>query len=93
MGADKIHNQMLMKLNAENKVFLLHPFNRLLSSGFVPKDWKQATVIPLVKPGKEKENAKNVSSTTDVRGLLKPKAFSRISNPAFAEADLQSTTW
>ena len=78
MGADKIHNQMLMKLNAENKKSLLHLFNRLLATGFVPKQWKEATVIPLLKPGKKKEDAKSYRPISLTSCLC--KAFERIIN-------------
>lgn len=28
-------------------------FNHLWENGFLPKEWKHATIIPLVKPGKQ----------------------------------------
>ena len=55
MGADKVHNKMLKNLDANNRSFLLHVFNRIHATGYVPKSWKEAVVIPLIKPGKPRK--------------------------------------
>ena len=53
MGPDLIHNRMLKNLNNTNHMALTHLINTLFISGFVPEVWKSATVIPLLKPGKD----------------------------------------
>jgi len=78
MGADLIHNVMLKNLNSENKTFLLHLYNRLLATGFVPRSWKPATVIPLIKPGKPKDKATSYRPISLTSCLC--KAFERIIN-------------
>ena len=52
MVTDLIHNEMLARLSSANRRALLHVFNRLWKSGFVPDHWKLAIVIPLLKQGK-----------------------------------------
>ncbi|EFX68494.1 hypothetical protein DAPPUDRAFT_114527 [Daphnia pulex] len=44
MGRDLIHNQMIANLTDTNKTHLLHLFNRMLTTHFVPPDWKTATL-------------------------------------------------
>jgi len=56
-GTDTIHNRMLTNLNVTNRKSLLHLFNRLFQTGCVPESWKEAAVIPLLKPEKPKEEA------------------------------------
>ncbi|KAI9565067.1 putative R-directed D polymerase from mobile element jockey-like [Daphnia sinensis] len=56
MGPDLIHNEMIRNLSSPNKLHLLHLFNGLLTNAHVPKLWKQSIVIPLLKPGKPREN-------------------------------------
>ena len=55
MGKDQIHNKMIKNLSETNKTHLLHLFNSMLMSSYVPADWKQGTIIPLRKPGKPPE--------------------------------------
>ncbi|KZS04645.1 Uncharacterized protein APZ42_032370 [Daphnia magna] len=56
MGPDLIHNEMIRNLSSPNKLHLLHLFNGLLTNAHVPSLWKQSIVIPLLKPGKPREN-------------------------------------
>jgi hypothetical protein len=55
MGKDLIHNQMITNLSEENKMHLLHLFNHMLQTHYVPTDWKTTTVIPIQKPDKPAE--------------------------------------
>jgi hypothetical protein len=55
MGRDLIHNQMITNLSEKNKMHLLHLFNNILQTHYVPTDWKTATVIPIQKPDKPAE--------------------------------------
>ena len=55
-GPDYIHNQMLYHLSSQNLIYLLHIFNLFLENGFAPLLWKEATIIPLLKPDKPPTN-------------------------------------
>ena len=52
MGADLVHNQMLANLSNRNTDHLQDLMNNCLAQGYVPQAWKNATVVPLLKPGK-----------------------------------------
>lgn len=52
MGKDKIHNLMIRNLSPSNRRHVLHLMNHMLRNKYVPADWKQATIIPIIKPGK-----------------------------------------
>ncbi|KZR99972.1 putative Pol protein, partial [Daphnia magna] len=56
VGTDLVHNLMIKNLTAKNQIYLKHLFNTLLKSAFVPPQWKQSIVIPLLKPGKPAED-------------------------------------
>lgn len=56
VGMDLVDNRMVKNLSAENQDCLRHLFDTLLKNAFVPTEWKQATVIPLLKPGKPAED-------------------------------------
>ena len=51
-GPDVIHNDMLRRLPAVAQEALLATFNSLWETGTFPAAWQQATVIPILKPGK-----------------------------------------
>ena len=51
-GPDVIHNDMLRRLPAVAQKALLATFNSLWETGTFPAAWQQATVIPILKPGK-----------------------------------------
>ena len=51
-GPDAIHNDMLGHLPAVAQEALLAVFNSLWESGVFPEAWREATVIPILKPGK-----------------------------------------
>ena len=52
-GPDDIHYQFLKNLPPDSLQLLLNIFNDIWSSGKVPDSWKEATVIPVPKPGKD----------------------------------------
>ena len=52
VGTDRISNIMLNSLSPENKIHLHHLFNTHLNNSFVPPQWKQSIIIPLLKPDK-----------------------------------------
>ena len=52
MGRDRIHNEMLKNLNQNNRTTLLNLLNISLNTGYLPPDWKNAAVVPILKPNK-----------------------------------------
>lgn len=58
-GPDSIHNQMIKNLPQTSKNLLLNIFNRIWTDGKIPNTWKEATVIPIPKPGKDHSQATN----------------------------------
>ena len=51
-GPDAIHNDMLRRLPAVALQALLALYNWLWETGTFPATWREATVIPILKPGK-----------------------------------------
>ena len=51
-GPDRVNNDMLMHLPECAMDILLAIFNRLWESGEFPAVWREAVVVPLLKPGK-----------------------------------------
>ena len=58
-GPDDIHYQFLKHLPDTSLSVLLKTFNDIWETGNVPKSWKEATVIPIPKPGKDNTNPNN----------------------------------
>ena len=52
-GPDGIHYSMLKNLSATGQNFLLEIFNDIFNTGKLPKHWKLAHVIPILKEGKD----------------------------------------
>ena len=52
-GPDEIPYVLLRKLNIEQKKILFNFYNYIWKSSSVPKQWKQAILIPLLKPGEK----------------------------------------
>jgi potassium voltage-gated channel Eag-related subfamily H protein 8 len=48
-----IHNEMLSHLPPSGKEFLLSIYNRIWTEISVPDSWREAAVIPVLKPGKD----------------------------------------
>lgn len=51
-GEDSIHNEFLLHLSHSHKEKLLKFYNEILKEQKFPNSWKQASLIPIVKPGK-----------------------------------------
>ena len=58
-GGDAIHYEMLKKLPNNAKIALLALFNQSWKEGTSPDEWSQATIIPILKPGKDKQDPKS----------------------------------
>ena len=58
-GPDALSYRMLKELPLYYKKNILELFQRCWTYGEIPKVWKQAIIIPILKPGKEKKNPNN----------------------------------
>ena len=58
-GPDEIHYQLLKHLPRDSLMVLLDIFNDIWASAEIPECWKEATVIPIPKPGKDSKNPSN----------------------------------
>jgi potassium voltage-gated channel Eag-related subfamily H protein 8 len=61
-GTDGIHNEMLFHLPTAGKLFLLSTYNRIWTEISVPDAWREATVIPVPKPGKDRPPGKQLQT-------------------------------
>ena len=59
VGPDEIHYEFLKQLPSCSLDFLLQAFNEVWVSGKFPTTWKQATIIPIPKPGKDNTDPSN----------------------------------
>ena len=59
VGPDEIHYEFLKQLPSCSLDFLLQAFNEVWVSGKFPASWKQSTIIPIPKPGKDNTNPSN----------------------------------
>ncbi|GBO12189.1 hypothetical protein AVEN_162623-1 [Araneus ventricosus] len=50
---------MIKRLSTESKKNLLYLYNRIWKEHYFPTFWQQATIIPLLKPGKDPTNPSN----------------------------------
>ena len=72
-GPDDIHYQFLKHLPDTSLSVLLKTFDDIWETGNVPKSWKEATVIPVPKPGKDDAgpgNCRPVALTSCICGTL-----------------------
>ena len=51
-GPDGVHNEMLAHLSLFAQEVLLNSFNTLWVRGEFPEAWREAIVVPILKPGK-----------------------------------------
>ena len=51
-GSDQVHNQHLVHLPLDFRIWLIGIFTQSLETGVVPQIWKEAVIIPIPKPGK-----------------------------------------
>jgi hypothetical protein len=63
----RVHNNMLKNLNDQNKNHMLHLFNTLPESSYVPDSWKIAVIIPIHKqdkPANDPDSYRPISLTS-----------------------------
>jgi len=70
-GPDAIPNVVLKKLPNSAHEFLAELINCILSTGYYPDSWKKANVIPIPKPGKPSNEAKNFRPISLLNSLSK----------------------
>ena len=81
-GPDGIHNDMLRHLPAVAQEALLATFNSLWETGTFPAAWRQATVVPILKPGKSGHNPlhyRPISLTSSLCKLMEKMVNVRLS--------------
>ena len=81
-GPDAIHNDMLRHLPAVALEALLATINSIWQTGTFPAVWRQATVIPILKPGKsglEPRHYRPISLTSSLCKLMEKMVNVRLS--------------
>ena len=58
-GPDQIHYQLLKHLPQESLQILLDIFNHIFATNKFPDSWREATIIPIPKPGKDHTDPAN----------------------------------
>ena len=71
VGPDQIHYEFIKQLPSSYLDFLLQAFNEVWVSGKFPTSWKQATIIPMPKPGKDNADQSNYRPITLTSCLCK----------------------
>ncbi|KNH06188.1 Tbingi protein [Perkinsela sp. CCAP 1560/4] len=72
-GPDDVYNEALVHLPKVERTALLRTFNRSLSRGMVPREWRRATIVPLLKPGKPAgrvESYRPITLTSTIAKLM-----------------------
>jgi hypothetical protein len=55
-GVDEVNNRLLKNLPRKGIVYLTYLINACLKLGYFPNSWKKASVVPILKPGKDPSN-------------------------------------
>ena len=58
-GYDDIHNSFIKNLPEKYLPKLLGLYNKIFLNGHIPKDWKTALIVPILKNGKPKDEIKS----------------------------------
>ena len=81
-GPDSVHNDMLRHLPPVALEALLATFNSLWEMGTFPDTWREATVVPILKPGKSGEDPlhyRPISLTSSLSKLMEKMVNVRFS--------------
>lgn len=81
-GPDQVHNDMLLHIPDVALETLLRIFNRLWERGDFPDAWREAIVVPLLKPGKSGTDPlhyRPISLTSSVCKLMERMVNARLS--------------
>lgn len=80
-GPDDICNQMLTRLDENSLMTLLNFFNHIWTSHDFPNQWREATIVPILKNGKDRSNPFNyrpISLTSCVCKLFEKMVNARL---------------
>ncbi|GBN93164.1 putative RNA-directed DNA polymerase from transposon X-element [Araneus ventricosus] len=80
-GPDQIHNNMLKHLGESSLLTILLLFNRIWQERVFPHSWLKAIVVPIPKPGKDKQNPNNyrpIALTSCLSKLLERMVSARL---------------
>ena len=69
---------MIKRLPPETLKYLLNMYNKIWKEGEIPKSWKHATIIPLLKEGKDPKDVWSYKPVTLTNILC--KIFERMVN-------------
>jgi hypothetical protein len=58
-GPDPIHYDFIKKMARTEKLKLLEVYEQILKTGTFPKEWMEAIVILVLKPGKDTKQPEN----------------------------------
>ena len=81
-GRDQMHPRVLKELSSEISEILATLFNKSITAGYLPSEWKFAIVVPLFKKGSKKkaENYRPVSLTSVICKVLESILRDKIIN-------------
>ncbi|RNF14113.1 L1Tc protein, partial [Trypanosoma cruzi] len=54
-GPDEVYSEALRHISSKGLRFLLRCINHSWTTGTIPVEWRRATIVPLLKPGKSPE--------------------------------------
>ena len=80
VGPDEIRYEFLIQLPSCSLDFLLQAFNEVWVNGKFPTSWKQATIIPIPKPGKDNTDPSNYRPIALTNCLSIKKTLERLIN-------------
>jgi hypothetical protein len=68
-GPDQINNRLLKKFHRKAIVYLTHIMNACFKYSYFPTVWKQACVIPTLKPGRDSSDPKSYRPISLLKAL------------------------
>ncbi|GFX71174.1 RNA-directed DNA polymerase from mobile element jockey [Trichonephila clavipes] len=74
-GIDLITNRILKNLPTKFIIFIALLFNMLLENCYLPKSWRKAVVIPILKPNSDDSNPQNYRPISLLSSLSKAYEF------------------